>query len=108
MVRRTASFCRQHCAGRRQRSANNIFRIEKCNFCNRRGHKSSDHSVIAGKKSLMFWKKTNKEPERFYLFPGQGGRAYRRKQWFILTWSLAAAFVVAAVLVAILYLLNRP
>jgi hypothetical protein len=55
----------------------------------------------------MFRKKTNKDSKRFYLFPGQGGRAYRRKQWFILVWSLAAAFLVAAILAAIMYWLNH-
>ena len=56
----------------------------------------------------MFRKKTSKEPQRFYLFPGQGGRAYRRKQWFILFWSLAAAAVIAVFIAIIMYLLNRP
>ena len=32
----------------------------------------------------MFGSKRNKETERFYLLPGQGGQAYRRKQKFIL------------------------
>ena len=39
-----------------------------------------------------------KEEKRFYLLPGQGGRAHRRKQWFILKWSVFAALVVAAIM----------
>jgi type VI protein secretion system component VasF len=49
-----------------------------------------------------------KDKHRFYLLPGQGGRAHRRKQWRILTWSLIAALVVAGILAALMYLLNRP
>ena len=49
-----------------------------------------------------------KEKERFYLLPGQGGRARRRKEWFILKWSLIAALVVAGILAAAMYLLDRP
>jgi hypothetical protein len=56
----------------------------------------------------MFWHKRDKEKHRFYLLPGQGGRAHRRKQWFILKWSLAAALVVAAMLAAVMYWMNRP
>ena len=49
-----------------------------------------------------------KDKHRFYLLPGQGGRAHRRKQWRILTWSLFAALVVAGILAGLMYLLNRP
>jgi len=48
-----------------------------------------------------------KEKERYYLLPGQGGRAHRRKQWFILKWSLIAALIVAVILAALMYWLNR-
>jgi hypothetical protein len=48
------------------------------------------------------------DKHRFYLLPGQGGRAHRRKQWRILSWSLFAALVVAGILAALMYLLNRP
>jgi hypothetical protein len=50
----------------------------------------------------------NKDKNRFYLLPGQGGRAHRRKQWRILTWSLFAALVVAGILAAAMYWINRP
>ena len=55
----------------------------------------------------MFSSKTEKERKRFYLLPGQGGAAYRRKQRRILTWSAIAALVVSGILGAILYWLNR-
>jgi hypothetical protein len=48
-----------------------------------------------------------KEKERYYLLPGQGGRAHRRKQWFILKWSLIAALIVAVILAGLMYWLNR-
>jgi hypothetical protein len=56
----------------------------------------------------MFGSKRNKETERFYLLPGQGGQAYRRKQKFILKWSIAVGLLLSAALGVLLYLLNRP
>ncbi len=47
------------------------------------------------------------ERERFYLLPGQGGAAYRRKQRKILFWSVMAGLVVAAFCAGIMYLLDR-
>jgi hypothetical protein len=55
----------------------------------------------------MFWSKKDKEQQRFYLLPGQGGRAYRRKQLFILKWSIIAALAVSAVVAGLLYWLDR-
>ena len=55
----------------------------------------------------MFGAKRNKEAERFYLLPGQGGQAYRRKQKFILKWAVAVGMLVAAVLGAVMYWLDR-
>jgi hypothetical protein len=50
-----------------------------------------------------------REQKRFYLLPGMGGRALRRKRRIILRWSIAAGLLVSLVLAAILYLLNsRP
>jgi hypothetical protein len=57
---------------------------------------------------FMFGFKRNKETERFYLLPGQGGSAFRRKQKFILAWSIVVGLSVAAVLVALMYFLNKP
>jgi hypothetical protein len=56
----------------------------------------------------MFGSKRNKETERFYLLPGQGGAAYRRKQRFILIWSIIVGLAVAAILAAVMYFLNQP
>jgi hypothetical protein len=47
------------------------------------------------------------ERERFYLLPGQGGAAYRRKQKKILLWSILAGLVVAAIFAMIMYLVDR-
>jgi hypothetical protein len=55
-----------------------------------------------------FRPKRNKETERFYLLPGQGGQAYRRKQKTILTYSIVVGLIVAAVLGALIYFLNKP
>jgi hypothetical protein len=57
---------------------------------------------------VMFGIGKKKERGRFYLFPGMGGRAYRRKLKAQMRWSLAAGLVASAIVAAILYLINRP
>lgn len=52
----------------------------------------------------MFWRKRDKERERFYLLPGQGGRGLRRKRNLILLWSIIAGLLVSGLLAAGLYL----
>jgi hypothetical protein len=49
----------------------------------------------------------DKERQRFYLLPGMGGSAARRKHKRILQWSIAAGLVVSALVAAAIYLLNR-
>ena len=49
----------------------------------------------------------NKEAKRFYLLPGQGGAAYRRKQKFILKWAIVAALLLSVVLAALMYWLDK-
>jgi CHASE2 domain-containing sensor protein len=53
-------------------------------------------------------KKRDKEPERFYLLPGQGGASFRRKRRILITWSVVAALVFSGVLTGLFYLMNRP
>ena len=48
----------------------------------------------------------HKERERFYLLPGQGGRASRRKQKIILVWAVAAGLVASLGVAGVLYLLS--
>jgi hypothetical protein len=55
----------------------------------------------------MFGFKRNKEAERFYLLPGQGGQAYRRKQKFLLAWAVIVGLAVSVALVALMYYLNK-
>jgi hypothetical protein len=56
----------------------------------------------------MFGFKRNKEAERFYLLPGQGGEAFRRKQRYLLIWSIIVGLALAALLGALMYFLNKP
>ena len=49
-----------------------------------------------------------KDKKRYYLLPGMGGRMYRQKQKLIIKRSVIAGLVVAGVLAAIMYWLNRP
>jgi hypothetical protein len=55
----------------------------------------------------MFRPKIEKERERFYLLPGQGGRAARRKHLYFLKWSIIAALGISAILALVMYLVNR-
>jgi hypothetical protein len=55
----------------------------------------------------MFRPKRDKETGRFYLLPGMGGTAWRRKQNFILKRTVIAALMGAAALGALLYWLNH-
>jgi len=63
--------------------------------------------VSKGRLNFMFRSKRDKEKNRFYLLPGMGGRSHRRKQWFILKWSLVAALFFSAILSLVLYLIDR-
>lgn len=49
----------------------------------------------------------DKERKRFYLLPGQGGRAYKRKQWFILKTSVIVGLLVSAIFALVMYLIYR-
>ena len=56
----------------------------------------------------LFNFKRNKETERFYLLPGQGGAAFRRKQKYLLLWSIIVGLIVSVLLGALMYFLNQP
>jgi len=55
----------------------------------------------------MAWFQRDKEKERFYLLPGQGGKALRRKRKVILRWSILAGVFVSAAVAGILYLMSK-
>ncbi len=52
--------------------------------------------------------KPDREKDRYYLLPGMGGRALRRKQKVILTWTTAAGILTAFGLGAVIYYISRP
>jgi hypothetical protein len=54
----------------------------------------------------MRWFQRDKERHRFYLLPGMGGRALRRKQRRFLGWSIAFALIVSGIVACVLYLLS--
>jgi hypothetical protein len=56
----------------------------------------------------MFFTKRNKERERYYLLPGQGGPAARRKHRKFLKWSIVTGLVFAALMALVMYWFNRP
>jgi len=50
----------------------------------------------------------NKERDRYYyLFAGMGGKAQRRKERFILQWSITAGLVTSIIMASGLYWLSR-
>ena len=49
----------------------------------------------------------DKKRQRFYLLPGMGGRAYRRKRKLFLQLAIAAGLLVSAVVAGVLYWLSR-
>lgn len=48
-----------------------------------------------------------KEKQRFYLLPGMGGRASRRKHKIFLIWSIAAGLATSGLVAFILYFLSK-
>jgi hypothetical protein len=59
------------------------------------------------KISPMLWFQRDKEKHRFYLLPGMGGRALRRKHRRFLGWSIAIGLVVSGVLAWLLFILSN-
>jgi hypothetical protein len=55
----------------------------------------------------MSWFERDKEKERFYLLPGMGGKAKRRKEMRFLLWSIAAGLVISAIMAVIMYYISR-
>ena len=55
----------------------------------------------------MAWFERDKERERFYLLPGMGGKAKRRKEMRFLLWSVVAGLVVSAIMAGIMYFISR-
>lgn len=56
----------------------------------------------------MFWRKRDKERDRYYLLPGQGGkRAVRRKQLMMLKWAIGVGLLLSGIIAALLYLLYK-
>jgi len=54
----------------------------------------------------MPWSERDKERERFYLLPGMGGRAARRKRMLMIRWAIIAGLLVSLALAGVLYLIN--
>lgn len=54
----------------------------------------------------MAWFSPDKERDRFYLLPGMGGRALRRKRITMLIWAVIAGVIVSGTVAAVLYWMN--
>lgn len=54
----------------------------------------------------MPWLERDKEKDRFYLLPGMGGKALRRKRRMMLWWAIGFGLFVSAVLALLLFLMS--
>ena len=72
-----------------------------------RNKSGSNGIYITTTGKAMGWLQRDKEKDRFYLLPGMGGRALRRKRKIILQWSIATGLLVSALLASALYLMSR-
>ena len=67
-----------------------------------------DQTVLPhGSDQIVAWLQRDKERERFYLLPGMGGRALRRKRKIMLQWSIATGLLVSLLVATLLYWLSR-
>jgi len=48
-----------------------------------------------------------KERQRFYLLPGMGGRALRRKNRVFFWWAVVAGLAASGMMASVLYILSR-
>ena len=55
----------------------------------------------------LFSSKKNKPRERFYLLPGQSGRAFRRKQKTFLKYSIIVGLIAAVLVAGLMFLLAK-
>ncbi len=54
----------------------------------------------------MPWIDKDRERERFYLLPGMGGKAARRKRRQMLIWGISIGLCVSAALAFLLYAMS--
>jgi hypothetical protein len=57
--------------------------------------------------TVMIGFERNREAKRFYLLPGMGGQAARRKHRWMLQWGIITGLVVSAALAFLLYLAHQ-
>ena len=55
----------------------------------------------------MAWFEQDKKKHRFYLLPGMGGKALRRKQKVIWRWSILVGAIVSILLGVALYFMAK-
>ena len=57
--------------------------------------------------NFSLWFEPDRERQRYYVLPGMGGKAARRKNRLILRWAIVAGLLVSACLASLLILLNH-
>jgi len=58
-------------------------------------------------QNTVFWRKKNKEENRYYLLPGMA-RSNRRRHRQVVWWSIVFGIIFSALFGAFLYFINRP
>lgn len=64
--------------------------------------------LVSADSMSLFNFKRGKQNERFYLLPGQGGAAFRRKQRLFMACSILVGVLVSLALGALMYWMNKP
>lgn len=55
----------------------------------------------------MFRHQRDREKDRYYLLPGMGGRALRRKKLMMLKAAIVVGLLVSLAIALVIYFLNR-
>lgn len=53
------------------------------------------------------WFERDRERDRFYLLPGMGGKAFRRKRRVMLLWAIGIGLIVSALVAWALFSLHN-
>lgn len=82
-------------------------KIDRSTIC---AHKCGAFYLSANQKeaddNAMSWFLPDKERDRFYLLPGMGGKALRRKKNAMLVWATLAGLLVSITVAGVLYWLH--
>ena len=76
-------------------------------FFSRRRRRRHRHKPAAPVSPNPLLATREKDQQRFYLFPGMGGKAYRQKRNRILQASIGVGLFVSGLFVLVMYFIHR-